>query len=278
MTSDFVETGGWRLRHVVAGEGPDVLVLHTLRTQLEHADRIVDELTAHARVHRIDLPGHGRSSKPADGNYSAPAMADAVVGTIDVLGLDPVVVAGESIGGTLALLAGARIPERIAAVVASNPYDSDEGPMIGGPLGGIVTWAAKRSALVAASDRALILGTVMKGGVAKGHRLPADYIELLARTAREENGFGRAQRAVLRASSSWARTAAVEYGNIPPELPTALIYGDQDWASVPHRALNADRIPSVDRYQTMTDTGHFAFMDNPSGVLEHTLPLLTRRS
>lgn len=273
---DLIDVGDWRLRHVEAGEGPDdVLMLHTLRTQLEHSRQLVPRLSSLARVHCLDLPGHGRSSKPVDGDYSASAMADAVVGAIDVLGLANVTVVGESIGGALALLAGARIPDRIAAVVASNPYDSDEGSMIGGPLGAIVTWAAKRSALVAASDRAFILGPVLRGGVAKGHRLPTDYVELLARTAREEEGFGKAQKAVLRASGTWAETSAAEYRNIPADLPTVLIYGEQDWASDQHRAANVERIPSVKRAHVLPGTGHFAFMDNPEGVLEVVTRVLT---
>ena len=74
--------------------------------------------------------------------------------------------------------------------------------MIGGPLGRFVTPMAKRSALIAKSDIAAVLKRVMGGGFADSSRPSADYIELLARVAGEEEGFGKAQRDVLRASSS----------------------------------------------------------------------------
>ena len=253
-----------------------VLVLHTLRTQLEHSDLILSGLAEHASVHRIDLPGHGHSSRPASGDYSAQSMAETVGGVIGKLDLNRVVLVGESIGGALAMLVAARMPDRVAAVVASNPYDYPSA-IIGGRLGPFVTWAGKHSSMIAAGDRAAVLGMVLRGGVVNDDALSKKYLETLAKTARDEKGFGRAQRAVLRASNSWSTEAAATYPLIPATTPTALLYGDHDWSSEAHRALDAARIPSVDDYTTMTNTGHFAMRDNPSAVVKAALPFITDR-
>ncbi|MGI9557108.1 MAG: alpha/beta fold hydrolase [Solirubrobacterales bacterium] len=274
---DWIETGDLRLRYVVDGSGAlDLLVLHTLRTQLEHSDPLVDELAATHRVHRIDLPGHGRSSKDEGLDYSANGMAHAVEATIDHIGAQRIAVVGESIGGALAWIAAARRPEQVVAVVSSNPYDSDDGAMIGGTLGRMVTPLAKRSKLIAQSDIPPVLRRVLAGGFADPGELDDDYVKLLARVASEEEGFGRAQREVLRASSSWAAIAEEEYGSVPGDLIATLVYGEEDWAVVPHRRANAERLPPITEAEEMAATGHFAFRENPAAVLAAIDATLTR--
>ena len=51
------------------------------------------------RVYMPDLPGYGRSEKPADFSYSVPDEAAVVVGFMDALGLKQVDLGGWSMGG-----------------------------------------------------------------------------------------------------------------------------------------------------------------------------------
>ncbi|MGI9657570.1 MAG: alpha/beta fold hydrolase, partial [Gaiellaceae bacterium] len=143
------------------------------------------------------------------------------------------------------------------------------------PLGGPVTWLAKRSATIAASDMAPVLGRVIRGGFADPSKMSREYIKLLARVGREEKGFGKAQRAVLRASGTWAATSTQEYPKVPADLRVELIYGDRDWASAPHREHNVERLAPVGSARVLANTGHFAFQENPRGILETLRPLVT---
>ena len=54
-----VEIGGIRLRYIKTGKGPVLVLLHTLRTQLDLFEKVIPELSDHFTVYALDHPGHG---------------------------------------------------------------------------------------------------------------------------------------------------------------------------------------------------------------------------
>ena len=68
------------------------------------------------RVLALDLRGRGLSDKPDTGYGMADHAAD-VVGLLDALGLDQVVLGGHSFGGMLALYVAAKYPKRFSKLV-----------------------------------------------------------------------------------------------------------------------------------------------------------------
>ena len=80
-------------------------------------------LAARFRVTSIDQRGHGRAPKPPSG-YAAEDYAKDVAKLLT----EPSLLIGHSLGARNALVAGARYPERIAAVVAIDftPYIESE--------------------------------------------------------------------------------------------------------------------------------------------------------
>ena len=115
---------GLTLRYVATGEGPSLLLLHTLRTQLDMFQRTVHALAQTFRVYAVDLPGHGYSDIP-ETDLEPELFVRTVGGFLDELDLEDVVVVGESIGATIGLLLAARGHPRVKRVVAINPYDYD---------------------------------------------------------------------------------------------------------------------------------------------------------
>lgn len=74
-----------------------------------------------------DLRGHGRSERPDSGYRLDDAVAD-LVGVLDACGIDePVVLAGNSFGGTVALAAAVLVPERVAGLVLVEAHPAFEG-------------------------------------------------------------------------------------------------------------------------------------------------------
>ena len=59
------------LRYVKLGEGPALVLLHTIRTQLEYFRDLAPLLAKKYAVYAVDLPGHGHSpinpAAPFDG-------------------------------------------------------------------------------------------------------------------------------------------------------------------------------------------------------------------
>jgi pimeloyl-ACP methyl ester carboxylesterase len=116
---------GFTLRYVQRGEGPVIVLMHTLRTQLDYFEAVIPALAADHRVIAVDLPGHGQSSI-LEADYAEPLFRKVISEFIVALDLREVTLVGESIGGVLALSVTGEVPKRIARVVALNPYDYGE--------------------------------------------------------------------------------------------------------------------------------------------------------
>src|SRR6516164_11621723 len=56
--------GGVKVRYIKAGAGPTLVLLHTLRTQLDLFERVVTDLAKSFTVYALDYPGHGYSDIP----------------------------------------------------------------------------------------------------------------------------------------------------------------------------------------------------------------------
>jgi pimeloyl-ACP methyl ester carboxylesterase len=75
----------------------------------------------HNRVIAIDLPGFGDSVKPLGAPYNAEFFANAVIALMDAMGIDRAHLAGNSMGGRVALEVGMRAPERVGRLVLLSP-------------------------------------------------------------------------------------------------------------------------------------------------------------
>src|SRR5947209_1452572 len=111
-----------QIRYLRTGSGRPLVLLHTLRTQLDYFLPLLRELGQGFDVLVPDLPGHGHSSAPAI-EYTAKYFTDSIEQFLDACDLKDVVLVGESIGASIALGLAARQNPRITRVVALNPYD-----------------------------------------------------------------------------------------------------------------------------------------------------------
>lgn len=116
----FVRLDGMLVHHVVGGRGtPPVLFVHGLGSAGYLEWRF--NLPVIARTHRVfapDLPGFGRSDKPA-GGYGIPLFAGVLERYIGAQRLRPVLV-GSSMGGRVALEVALRRPEAVRKLVLVN--------------------------------------------------------------------------------------------------------------------------------------------------------------
>jgi pimeloyl-ACP methyl ester carboxylesterase len=111
-----VRLGRTRVSTLTMGEGPDVLLLHGLGSNKASFLDTAAALSQSYRVHAIDLPGFGSSSKPATAPYDARYFAEAAVGVMDGLEIDRAHLVGNSLGGRVAIEAGLRHPDRVTAL------------------------------------------------------------------------------------------------------------------------------------------------------------------
>jgi pimeloyl-ACP methyl ester carboxylesterase len=75
----FTRPDGSRLRFYTAGTGPPLVLMHTVRTQLDYFQRVIPRLCDHYTVYALDLPGMGWSDIVPGAGYEEPELRAAVV-------------------------------------------------------------------------------------------------------------------------------------------------------------------------------------------------------
>ena len=99
---------------------PAVLFHHGLGACSACWDGWTPALVARNRLVRFDMRGHGASPVPPGFDWSLDAMVDDVQAVADAAGAERFHLVGESTGGTVALAAAVRLPERVLTVTVSN--------------------------------------------------------------------------------------------------------------------------------------------------------------
>jgi pimeloyl-ACP methyl ester carboxylesterase len=105
-----------------AGAGPDVILIHGLTGDLSiwYLCRAMGTLGHSFRVTAYDLRGHGYSDVPLVGYTSADQAGD-VLAIMDCLQIERAMLVGHSFGAVIALHATVLAPDRVDALVLSDP-------------------------------------------------------------------------------------------------------------------------------------------------------------
>jgi pimeloyl-ACP methyl ester carboxylesterase len=245
---------GSRLRYFTAGTGPPLVLLHTVRTQLDYFQRVVPALWDEFTVYALDLPGMGWSDIVPGARYGEPESTSAVVEFVRELDLRAVTLAGESMGAAIALLASIELNDRVSKVIAFNPYDYPGGLERGNWLARVIGTGVRlpgSGPVFANLENRIILRGVLAGGFADHHALPKDFLTELRRSGRRP-GYPRVNRAIMRSLSGFVG-AKDRYSQVT--TPVTLVYSERDWSRPRDRELVA-RLLGV-RAVTVSGVGHF---------------------
>jgi pimeloyl-ACP methyl ester carboxylesterase len=256
--------GGARVRYLRVGRGPPLVLLHTLRTQLDHFQLLIPQITDAFTVYALDFPGMGWSEIVPGASYQEPALRDAVVRVVEELDLSNLTLAGESMGATLALTASVELGGRVRRVVALNTYDFADGLKRASPFARLVVGSIQAPAVgptIARLENRQILRAVLRGGLRDPRRLPDHYLAELRRVGRRP-GYPAVARAIYRNLDSLI-AARERYARI--SVPVTLVYGDHDWSRPSDRQANIESVPGA-RYILLRDTGHFIALEAPHEV------------
>ena len=250
-----IDVNGQRVHYLDEGSGePVVCFVHGFpfesgmwRPQIDHVV---------ARGHRCiapDLFGFGGSEVPADkGDYSIPGYADQVAGLLDGLGSGPVVIAGLSMGGYIALDLVHRRPELVSALVLSDTRaeaDSDE--------------ARQRRA-----DQQIFLA----GGGDRSTLADGLIDALISKRGRERQGAIETVQAFMLATPVEGWIGALEAMRIRDDatpwldevaVPTLVLVGeDDDLTPVSAATTLAERIPGAE-LAVLPEVGHVSNLEDP---------------
>jgi len=109
---------GIETHYQMRGEGPDVVLIHGLSSSLAswYNGTMPSLVSAGFRVTVYDLRGHGLSDLTTNG-YSSLEMAEDLNALLSALGIGPVLLAGHSFGGAIAMHFAVLNPRRARGVV-----------------------------------------------------------------------------------------------------------------------------------------------------------------
>jgi pimeloyl-ACP methyl ester carboxylesterase len=105
----------------IQGQGPNLVLLHGLGASSFSWRHNRVPLAKYFRVITPDLPGHGRSPAPLDGDYRIEGFLRGILDFLDWHGLETVALGGNSLGGGLSLLLAGEQPARVSALALLAP-------------------------------------------------------------------------------------------------------------------------------------------------------------
>lgn len=253
---------GTRVRYVLSGEGPDLVLTHTVRTQLDLFQYVVPLLAKRFTVYALDLPGFGWSDIQPNEPHDEPTLRRKLKEFISILGIKQPTLVGESIGATLSLAVAADLGNAVERVVAFNTYDYFPGLERSNALASFIIKSVRApivGPVFAALENKAVTGGIMAGGFHDPKALPDHLLDEYTRVGKRP-GYVKAARKLLKSLGSFVAARGL-YPLI--KAPVTLVWGDEDWSSLKDRAGVEKAVPSA-RVVTLKQTGHFSSLERPA--------------
>jgi pimeloyl-ACP methyl ester carboxylesterase len=242
------------------GQGSPLVLLHGIGHRWQAWEPVLDRLAERHDVIALDLPGFGLSPLVAGREYTMPVAVELAAEIFADLGLDRPHVAGNSLGGVLALeLASQGL---VRSVTALSPAGF---------------WTAR--------DRAWALGmlTALRAGGRAPQRLRDAVVSIkLARLIGASLLFGRPSRLtaeVIRADlASFASAPGFDlvaragrryvFASPAPQVPVTVAWGSRDRILWPRQAKRAAALLPDASHVLLAGCGHIPMADDPERITQ----------
>ncbi|MEV2266525.1 alpha/beta fold hydrolase [Nonomuraea africana] len=250
------------------GSGPPLILVHGIGHHWQAWLPVMDRLAASRDVIAVDLPGFGRSpGLPAGTPYTAESLADAVESFCAMLDVREPHVAGNSLGGYIALeLASRGVVRTATAISPAGFWSRTELLWCQGVLRAMRASAVSRVHATAQSE------TAVAGALSR--LLAAEPVTFLgaglfvAHPSRLGSVALAAATEALATSSGFDETLDSFTGMLPPappKSPITIAWGAHDRLLLRRQAVRAARW-SGQRVKLLTDCGHVPMSDDPELV------------
>jgi pimeloyl-ACP methyl ester carboxylesterase len=251
-----------RLAYDRAGSGEPLILLHGQGFSRRSWDPVIAGLAVDRDVIAVDLPGHGDSPRqPRDRGNTPHDLAIAVTELLDELGIPTAHLAGNSLGGWVALELG-RL-QRARTVTALSPAGlwRRRAPrhirlaMRQARLNARVT---RRLAPHAPRTR-LARGLAMIQVSGRPFRLPYEPVQTAVHDMAAAPGFRDTLRGLEqhRFEDGAAITA-----------PVTIAFGSRDRVLLPGVSRRRDQLPDHTRWVTLAGCGHVPMFDDPHALTD----------
>jgi len=265
------------LAYTRSGAGAPLVLLHGIGLDRRSWDPVVPALARHFDVIAVDLPGFGDSApnqggpaQASSGQADPRALAEAVAALLTELGVTTPHLAGNSLGGWVALEL-ASLESAGLGPVASLTLLSPAGlwkrhtPAYCRVSLRATRWLARHAAGPLSRLVRFRPGRVLVLGQTHGHptRLTPGY----ARAAIQAMGTCPGFEATLAATARRRFLATIPIG-----APATVAFGSRDVLLLPRQSRHLDQLPAGTKAETLPGCGHVPMADDPAAVAE----LITR--
>lgn len=287
MRSHTIELDGSKVHYVDYGgpQASDPMVLvHGLGGSHVNWNAVAPSLAKKHRVFALDLPGFGRSS-PRVSDTPLESNADLVARFIDVVAKGPAILVGNSMGGLLSMMVGARNPERVRSLVL---VDAALPPARGVKLDREVAmvfamymvprlgeWVMKSRAAKMSAEQ--LVRETMKVCCAEPEKLSAEIISAHVAIAEERRAMAWAHDAFLHSARAIVKSVLAPWKLQRTadrvKAPVLVLHGDRD-RLVPVGAARAASERRKWKLVVFENVGHVPQLEIPErfvDTLEHWL-------
>lgn len=248
------------------GAGRPIVFLHGYGASLDTWRLMEDALRTKYRLVLVDLKGHGYSARPHDSKYSIEDHGEIVIGLINHLALENVVLVGHSFGAGIAFVAALEAnktsPEIVSSLVLiGTTFDVGDLPfalrLLGTP---VIGWLAMK--LTSASFRTRV---TLKQAYYDDEKVTPPLIEMYARY----QNIPGTDYALLKTAAQFFTTNFLE---VKKELndfhiPVLNIFGEHDEIINRSSAEEVCRLLVTCKFVTIEDVGHIPQEEAPGKLL-----------
>jgi pimeloyl-ACP methyl ester carboxylesterase len=252
--------GAASLAYSRTGTGEPLILLHGQGNSRRTWNPVIPLLAAERDVIAVDLPGHGDSSLRPNGHGDTPAeIALAVADLLDELALDSAHIAGNSLGGWVALELGRLHRARTVTAVSPAGLWRRSAPVyirVAMRQARISSRVVHRLAPNAPRTRLVKALFLVQ---ASGHptKVPYDVALAAVRDMAIAPGFRETLRGLEQ--RSFRDSAAID-------VPVTVAFGTRDRVLLPPLARRRDELPTRSRWVKLAGCGHIPMFDDPAAL------------
>lgn len=251
--------------------GPPVFLIHGSNASLHTWQPWVQELGDNYRLISFDLPGHGLTGVTPEDDYSVDAMARFTKEIADLFGIDRVTLAGNSMGGAVALKFALDYPQHTQALVlvSSGGMARDESAEDVGGFS-LARNETARGLMRYVTPRFMIAQT-LRGVVADPDNFVTDemvtrYWELLRMTGSRD--------ATIKRFSAYATRSPMEPLLPAIRAPALILWGTQDRLIPVTQGIHMAKILRGSSIKAYSHAGHLAHEEIPKETAADTRAFL----
>ena len=267
-----IQVDDHKIVYLEGGKGQTILLLHGFAANKDNWIRFAKYLTNDYHVVIPDIPGFGESSQIQNENYAAENQVKRIDRFMEALKVEKFHLVGNSMGGMLAALYGAKYPQKVLTLALLAPGG------VGSPNPSEVTILIKNGKNPLLTGNTEDYDKLLKLCFVKPPLIPSQFKKVLAADAVAHRDFnkkifddtyGNLTKEELSARENFLKPYLPQI-----QAPVLVIWGDSD------KILDVGGVSVLEKnlknYQTviMKDTGHAPMLEKPQETASYYVSYL----